>query len=231
MKPPRVVSVAVQSIEEEAAPYDRDTRDVIGSIFKTDSARAIYGPEQQRQMLTSGNMVATLWSKFVQNKTDGGYPLLPKLPLDGYDLSGRDLRAIDFSGMCGRDVKFCNCRLNYAKFHHCTFYGVDFSGANLSNVSMYRARIPGAVLRNIRIEKECELDITDAEIRSGDFEGAIMYFLRAREADLRQCNLKGAYIGQVLAGGTDLQGVKGLTFQEAVLFSAHKCIDVYRKLG
>ena len=162
-------------------------------------------------------------------------------PAKGRDMSGMDLRGIDFSGkdltgailekvnLAGRDLT--GARLSSAILAGAVLSGARLAGADLTGISGAGLKLDGADLRgaDLRGSDLTNADLrganlnnavlTDADLSGADLSGVIANGARAERALFVKADLSGADFSQALFTATDLSGtlLKGASFAGAVM--------------
>ena len=149
------------------------------------------------------------------------------------NLSGRDLRGMDFSGLFLEKSNFSNSNLQKCRFESCSMEGIKFMNANMSEtrlsgsdvrnsdfsgVNLSKSTMRGCLLENARCIKVnlngsdlsgCDLshaDLSNASAIEAKFEKSNMSYARIRKADLTSANTQGAKIEGIVAAGAELRG-------------------------
>jgi len=114
--------------------------------------------------------------------------------LDGVDLSGADLRGIDFGFVGLRRANLAGADLREAKLLHAWLNGANLRGADLRDANLASAQVvaadaEGADLRGARLDNSIW---TNANLRRADLRGASGSGFAFEMIDLRGADLSGA---------------------------------------
>ena len=108
--------------------------------------------------------------------------------LNQVDLSGLDLRNVDFARSMLANANLSDCDLRGADFREANLGGANLTNANMIGADFRKVRARGAVLRGA--------DLREASMIEADFT----------EADLSYCNLLAANLGGIDLTGANLTG-------------------------
>jgi uncharacterized protein YjbI with pentapeptide repeats len=152
-----------------------------------------------------------------------GYLLVP-----GADLSGVDLSYANLSGLDLRGINFSGAHLDWVLFSGSNLAGANFSNASISNVTMDGANLVGAVLRNSwcgGMSTFIGANLTSADLTSVSCDGANFTGANFTAANLTSAwlsntqftnavltnsILENCYLGAVVWANVQSSGVSGV---------------------
>jgi uncharacterized protein YjbI with pentapeptide repeats len=150
------------------------------------------------------------------------------------DLSGKDLRGVDFSGANLEKADLSGADLRGSVLARANFSGADLTGARLDEVVAIKSRWTEAWLEKVGLGKAdlTGSDMVGAVLTQADACGAVFRGVRLKNAELTEAKLAHADFREVKASGADFTGadlseadfvdarVKGADFTGAKLAGA-----------
>lgn len=116
---------------------------------------------------------------------------------NNYDLSGLDLKGVDFRGADLNGVNFTGCDMSFANFE-----GADFSNANLNKVNFERSILRRCNFYEANLVEsnfdDAELDyakMTNANVRNAKLTDVDMNCTNLYKVDMRGSDMSDAHIG------------------------------------
>ncbi len=128
--------------------------------------------------------------------------------LRGIDLSGLDLRDVNFveTDLSGSSLQDCN--LSSAFVAHAFLEGVNLDRALLSETNFRDSYMPQASFESAELNGA---KFGDAYLKGVNFRNARLFRAKFINADLRQADFRGARFGNTIIGRSNLSGAKGLS--------------------
>jgi uncharacterized protein YjbI with pentapeptide repeats len=124
------------------------------------------------------------------------------------DLSGKDLRGVDFSGANLEKADLSGADLRGSVLARANFSGADLTGARLDDVVAIKSRWTEAWLEKAGLGKAdlTGSDMVGAVLNQADACGAVFRGVRLKNAELHEAKLANADFREVKASGADFTG-------------------------
>lgn len=153
-----------------------------------------------------------------------------KVSLEHADLSGLDLRGIDFRrvNLSGADLSSCRLsgsvfsetNLTRAKLYEADLSGTNLAGADLSRANLQKANLSEANLANVKLVHASlrQADLSQADLTNSDLAHADFHFAKCARTDFRRAVLVEANFSKAFLQGALFRGanVKGASFEGAL---------------
>lgn len=148
--------------------------------------------------------------------------------LEGVDLSGRDLRSINFAETILFGADLDGTDLSNANLKMAVLTGADLAGARLVGAELYKANLLEVFGVNADFS---DAYLAEAEFTGADLRGASLVSANLTEANLSDANLTGADLSGANLAGADIRGADlcEVNIAEARLHDVH--YDSFAKMS